>query len=129
MAAGIKIVHFTSCAKRRDMIHYYPFSHGEVAQLVEHHVRNVRVGGSNPLFSTTPPSKTVTAVSVSSFGSRIITFAEMEMPTLDQVILTGGVHVGFGGGEAVEGVINRDCGMGVGAEDKPDTTFAEERAE
>ena len=30
------------------------FRNGEVAQLVEHHVRNVRVGGSNPLFSTTP---------------------------------------------------------------------------
>ena len=28
------------------------FRNGEVAQLVEHHVRNVRVGGSNPLFST-----------------------------------------------------------------------------
>ena len=30
----------------------FVFNHGEVAQLVEHHVRNVRVGGSNPLFST-----------------------------------------------------------------------------
>ena len=28
------------------------FRNGEVAQMVEHHVRNVRVGGSNPLFST-----------------------------------------------------------------------------
>ena len=28
------------------------FRHGEVAQLVEHHVRNVRVGSSNLLFST-----------------------------------------------------------------------------
>ena len=38
----------------RLMVYYSMFSDGEVAQLVEHHVRNVRVGGSNPLFSTIP---------------------------------------------------------------------------
>ena len=43
-----------TCGHGGDMVSYPPFSpHGEVAQLVEHHVRNVRVGGSTPLFSTT----------------------------------------------------------------------------
>ena len=37
------------------MIYYLPFStHGEVAQLVEHHVRNVGVESSNLVFSTIP---------------------------------------------------------------------------
>ena len=42
------------------MIYYAAFSRfGEVAQLVEHHVRNVGVGSSNLLFSTKfrPPAK------------------------------------------------------------------------
>ena len=35
------------------MVYYTPFlTQGEVAQLVEHHVRNVGVGSSNLLFST-----------------------------------------------------------------------------
>lgn len=35
------------------MIYYAPFPrHGEVAQLVEHHVRNVGVESSNLFFST-----------------------------------------------------------------------------
>ena len=40
------------------MIYYHAFSrNGEVAQLVEHHVRNVGVGSSNLLFSTIPRAR------------------------------------------------------------------------
>ncbi len=41
------------CAAAKGVIYFYPFSaHGEVAQLVEHHVRNVGVESSNLFFST-----------------------------------------------------------------------------
>ena len=48
-----KNLNLPPCARRRDMIYYLPFStNGEVAQLVEHHVRNVGVESSNLFFST-----------------------------------------------------------------------------
>ena len=45
---------FSPCEQQFTVVYYMRFPFGEVAQLVEHHVRNVRVGGSNPLFSTIP---------------------------------------------------------------------------
>ena len=43
----------TPCAGNRFLVYYAAFStHGEVAQLVEHHVRNVGVESSNLFFST-----------------------------------------------------------------------------
>ena len=41
------------CTGKRFLVYYAAFStHGEVAQLVEHHVRNVGVESSNLFFST-----------------------------------------------------------------------------
>ena len=50
-----KFLTLPPCAANRDMIYYLSFStDGEVAQLVEHHVRNVGVESSNLFFSTIP---------------------------------------------------------------------------
>ena len=50
---GLDLVDDSACASGEVMVSYLPFSpHGEVAQLVEHHVRNVGVVSSNLIFST-----------------------------------------------------------------------------